>query len=297
MELEVFVHGAMCLALSGQCLLSAWLNGRSGNQGRCTQPCRFEYRALGLDGGRASGRRAASSLPEGSELLVEEYTRPGEHVWSVRRDERDEPFSSFWAPEDLCLYPWLPWFLHNRVTALKIEGRMKSAGWAAHAVDVYRTALDALSAPDGPGKAPFRPEAGMRELLYAATRPLGSGFFLPERRHLTREFLERGEVAARPNRSGEGAIPLLGREVLARVLEEKSRGVWLVEAHGNWRREQDVEIMLPGMRRPLLIGGSYGLENQRGELIGRLGNGNRGLLYADQDDLAAGLFIRASACR
>ena len=273
MELEVFVHGAMCLAVSGQCLLSAWLNARSGNQGRCTQPCRFEYGELGVQ----------SALPDA--LVVDEYTRPGEAVWRVRREGR---YSSFWAPQDLCLLPWLSWFAHNRINALKIEGRMKSAGYLAHTVDAYRSALDALGEDRAEPAAPY-----MTELFLAATRPLGSGFFLHGRRSdLTEEFLRKSGLPSRPNRSGEGALPELGRQVLARITGERGLGVWGVETHGNWQRGMDVELMLPGLRRPVLAGGSYGLENQRGELVNGIGNGTRGVLYADMDGIEAGIFIR-----
>jgi len=274
MQLEVFVHGAMCLAVSGQCLLSAWLNARSANQGRCTQPCRFEYRALESDG---------NCLPDA--LVVDEYTRPDEPVWRV---ERDSGYSSFWATQDLCLLPWLPWFINNRIDALKVEGRMKSAGYLAHTVDAYRTALDALGR--GAGRVP---EGCLSELLYAATRPLGSGFFLHgRRRNLTAEFLETSGLGSRPNRSREGLLPEFGRTLLAKVVGQKAAGVWQVEVRGNWRRSMDVELMLPGMRRPVLIGGSYGLENQRGELTDIVGNGTPALLYADMEELEDGIFLR-----
>lgn len=353
LELEVFVHGAMCLAVSGQCLLSAWLNSRSGNQGRCTQPCRFEYRAMGVSSPEdaASEERASGSdvaltsgislvpgadpvpgtplapvpgLPPGAALAVDEYTRPGEIMWFAGQEDR---YSSFWAPQDLCLLPWLPWFSANRVDALKIEGRMKSAGWLAHVVDAYRVALDALhrqEEDDGTGRlAKVRPgctalrdrkpllpdsrqgaggpaagerlaDACMAEVLYPATRPLGTGFFLHgRRRNFTEELLAAG-MASRPNRSGESRLPRLGRQLLARVVEPAGLGVWRIEAHGNWRRDMDVELMLPGLRRPVLVGGSYGLENQRGELAGSIGNGNRGLLYADMPGIVPGVFIRAA---
>lgn len=281
-ELEVFVHGSLCLAVSGQCLLSAWLNGRSGNQGRCTQPCRFEYRALDLEPLEGNRDFAASAL------IVEEYTRPGEALWRVEQGER---FSSFWAPQDLCLLPWLSWFCHNRIDALKIEGRMKSSGWLAHVVDAYRTALDGL-ADQRPGAAC---SPCMTELLYAATRPLGTGFFLHgQRRNLTSEAMARYGMASRPNRSGEAVLPEMGHPLLARVLEPAGLGVWQVEAHGNWRRSMDVELLLPGLKRPLLVGGSYGLENQRGELSDLLGNGNRGFLYADAPGIVPGIFIRGA---
>jgi len=275
MQLEVFVHGAMCLAVSGQCLLSAWLNARSGNQGRCTQPCRFEYRAL----------------------VVEEYTRPGEAVWRVESGMQKDggcsgAYSSFWATQDLCLLPWLSWFINNRIDALKIEGRMKSAGYLAHTLDSYRTAIDSLT--DGAEQKTRKTlENFLTELLYAATRPLGSGFFLPgRRRNVTGEFLAKSGLPARPNRSGEGRLPELGHALLAKVVGQKALGVWQLEVHGNWRRDMDVELMLPGLRRPVLIGGSYGLENQRGELADIVGNGAPALLYAAMDGLEAGIFLR-----
>lgn len=283
MELEVFVHGAMCLAVSGQCLLSAWLNDRSGNQGRCTQPCRFEYRQL-------AGCQAQEKSAGGS-LVVEEYTRPGEPLWRVEREER---FSSLWATQDLCLLPWLPWFVSNRVDALKIEGRMKSAGYVAHVVDAYRTLLQAC-VDAGTGAWPDRLGAGMDELLFSATRPLGSGFFLHgARRNLTAEYIEKHAVDSRPNRSGEGLLPQLGHAIVARVVEEIKAGAWLVDVRSNWRNDKDVELMLPGLRRPVLRGGGYRFENQRGELADMLGNGVRGVLYADNDAIMPGIFIRAA---
>lgn len=279
MELEVFVHGAMCLAVSGQCLLSAWLNARSGNQGRCTQPCRFEYRALTSTEEDYPG----GPLPGG--LVVEEQTRPGEPVWRV---EREGDYSSFWATQDVCLLPWAPWFIRNRIDALKVEGRMKSAGYLAHTIDAYRTALDGCGGAKAPALEPC-----LTELLYAATRPLGSGFFLHgRRRSLTAEFLEKHGLPARRGRSGEGLLPELGHTLIARVVEQESLGVWRVEVHGNWQRRRDVELMLPGLRRPVLAGGSYGLENQRGELSDAVGNGTAALLYSDADGLEAGIFLR-----
>ncbi len=81
-ELECFVHGAQCLAISGQCLLSAWLNNRPANAGQCTQPCRFEYRPM-----------------PGASLAVEEKLRSGEEIFEITQGE--EGFSAFWSPEDL----------------------------------------------------------------------------------------------------------------------------------------------------------------------------------------------------
>ena len=125
-DFEVFVHGAMCLALSGHCLLSAWVNNRPANQGRCTQPCRFEYRGLSL--------------------LVEEQKRSGEALWEIREGEA---FSGFWAPQDLCLLRYVGCLADLGVRALKLEGRTKSGGYVAQIADVYRTALDRHARREG----------------------------------------------------------------------------------------------------------------------------------------------------
>lgn len=280
MELEVFVHGAMCLALSGQCLLSAWLNARSGNQGRCTQPCRFEYRELVPGRGPAEGSGAQRPL------VVEEYTRPGEALWQVEGGGR---FSSFWATQDLCLLPWLYWFVHNGINGLKIEGRMKSAGWLAHSVDAYRTALDRLAAP-GPARPPL--DDCLEEVLLAATRALGTGFFLRERRDVSFEYRERMGLGARRDRNGREVLPELGKRLVGRVVEACGPGVWEVDVLGNWERSMDVELLLPGLLRPTLPGESYGLENARGELVRQVGNGTRCRLYADVQGLMPGIFLR-----
>lgn len=148
MELEVFVHGAMCMALSGRCFMSAWMNGRSANMGRCTHPCRFEYKATGV--------------------RVEEKTRPGETVWE---SVEDDDFTTIYAAEDLCLVRYLRLLRELGMASLKIEGRTKSSSYLAQAVDVYRTCLDAVSAGES------LPEEAVPELANVATRPLSTAFF------------------------------------------------------------------------------------------------------------------------
>ncbi|MDH7496845.1 MAG: U32 family peptidase, partial [Syntrophomonadaceae bacterium] len=109
MELECFVHGALCFSHSGQCLFSSLVGGRSGNRGRCAQPCRLPYSLL------AGGR---------------EVRTRGEHLLS---------------PADLCLLEALPSLQAAGVSSLKIEGRMKRPEYVATVTAVYRQALDALA--------------------------------------------------------------------------------------------------------------------------------------------------------
>jgi putative protease len=143
-ELEVFVHGALCVAYSGRCLLSAALTGRSANQGACTHPCRWRY------------------------SLIEE-TRPGEH-FPVEEDGRGTYIMN---SRDLCLVEYLPELLRAGVSSLKIEGRMKSRYYVAAVTRVYRAALDRyLADPAGYVFDPLWRE----ELEKVSHRPYDRGF-------------------------------------------------------------------------------------------------------------------------
>ena len=135
--IEVFVHGALCIAVSGQCMASFALGGRSANRGRCAQPCRLPYQLI--------------------------------------RDGRPVdlgPRRFLLSPRDLAAYDLLPEFVAAGVDALKIEGRLKSAEYVAAATRHYRTALDAAIA----GKpARFEP-ARIAELEVAFSRGFSHGW-------------------------------------------------------------------------------------------------------------------------
>ena len=111
-EVEAFVHGALCFSYSGKCLLSSLIGGRSGNRGRCAQPCRLEYSLVNEDG-----------------QVLEEYMPSGFHLLS---------------PKDLCTLDYLDKIVKMGVRSLKIEGRMKRPEYVATVVKAYRTALDLL---------------------------------------------------------------------------------------------------------------------------------------------------------
>ena len=119
-ELEMFVHGAMCISYSGRCLMSNYLTGRDANRGSCAQPCRWNY------------------------ALVEEK-RPGQYL-PVLEDERG---TYIFNSKDMCLLPYLPDVIASGVDSLKIEGRMKSVHYAASVVKAYRQAIDSyFAAPE-----------------------------------------------------------------------------------------------------------------------------------------------------
>ncbi len=148
MGLEVFVHGAMCMAYSGRCLLSACLSGRSANHGTCSQPCRWKY-------------------------SLQEEMRPGEYM-PIEEDERG---TYIFNSRDLCLIGHLPDLINAGVDSLKIEGRMKSLYYVAAVTRVYRAALDAWR--DDPDNYRVDPQ-WHRELEAVSHRPYGTGFLFEQ---------------------------------------------------------------------------------------------------------------------
>lgn len=266
-ELECFVHGAQCLALSGQCLMSAWLGKRAANAGQCTQPCRFEYRPM------------VDASSEGL-LRLEESLRAGDSLWEVSQGE--EGYSAVWAPEDLCLADFVPWFVRQGITALKIEGRMRTSGYVAQAVDHYRAAIDLCdiargSLPDAGQDAAaltlrkVQQQAIMAGLVLASSRALGTGFFLPRHR----------VVAPAPQR-GKGGHSA----VLARVEQCLAPGSWQVSVRGQWHADKPFRALLPGMGRPVAEAGQYALENHRGEGAAVVHSGTKAVLHVGKGGLA-----------
>ena len=148
MELELFVHGAMCMAYSGRCYLSAYRNQRGANEGDCTQACRWEY-------------------------LLYESTRPGDPLVL----EEDNRYSYILSSKDLCLIEHLPEVLASGVCSLKIEGRMKSTHYVAVVARTYRWAIDCLM--QHPGNYHCQPQ-WMEELKRISYRGYTTGFAFTE---------------------------------------------------------------------------------------------------------------------
>ncbi|MDR0840309.1 MAG: U32 family peptidase [Christensenellaceae bacterium] len=150
LELEAFVHGAMCMAYSGRCLLSNYIAGRDSNRGECAQPCRWAYelRERGAQG-------EYFSIEQGAE---------GSFVFNAR---------------DLRLMEYLPALLRAGVCSCKIEGRMKSDAYVATVTNAYRMALDAYAGASARGEADYTlPGALLRELDKVSHRPYTTGFAL-----------------------------------------------------------------------------------------------------------------------
>ncbi|MBO8158593.1 U32 family peptidase [Thermosyntropha sp.] len=139
LELEVFVHGALCYSYSGQCLFSSMVGGRSGNRGRCAQPCRLSYELY-------SGRDKKPLAQDKGRYIL--------------------------SPADLCLIDYLPQLKEAGVTSLKIEGRMKRPEYVAVVTRTYRRALDILKE----GKDYTITSELKKDLLKIFNRNLSTGY-------------------------------------------------------------------------------------------------------------------------
>ena len=144
LELEAFVHGAMCMSFSGRCVISNYMTGRDANRGECAQPCRWEYHLM-------------------------ETQRPGE-VYTLVQEEKG---AYFFNSNDLRMIDHIPEMIDAGVASLKIEGRAKSAYYVASVTAAYRQAID--FAWEHPGEP--LPEAILRETEKISHRPYSHGFY------------------------------------------------------------------------------------------------------------------------
>lgn len=146
LELEAFVHGAMCISYSGRCLLSGYMTGRESNSGDCAHPCRWNY------------------------TLMEEK-RPGEHFPVYENDRGTFIFNS----KDMCMIEYIPELINSGVTSFKIEGRVKTEYYVATVVGAYRRAIYAYL--ENPENYCFNPK-WLEELSKVSNRGYTTGFWL-----------------------------------------------------------------------------------------------------------------------
>lgn len=145
LELEAFIHGAMCISYSGRCLLSNYMTGRESNMGACAHPCRWNYK------------------------LVEE-TRPGEYMDVLENERGTFIFNS----KDLCTIEHIPELVGSGISSLKIEGRVKTSYYVATVVGAYRREIDRYF--DDPEGYVFN-KAEYDELCKVSHRPYTTGFY------------------------------------------------------------------------------------------------------------------------
>lgn len=145
LELEAFIHGAMCISYSGRCLLSNYMTGRDSNRGECAHPCRYKY-------------------------YIMEEKRPGQYM-PIYEDDRGTYIMN---SKDLCMIEHIPDVCEAGVTSLKIEGRMKSAFYVASVVKAYRQAIDEYIQH---GKESKFNTKWLKDLNRASHRQFSTGFY------------------------------------------------------------------------------------------------------------------------
>ncbi len=222
MELEVFVHGALCIAYSGRCLLSGYFNHRDANQGTCTNACRWEYQVKGPgevgEVEQEPGRHPNASVT----WYLEESQRPGEYM----PIEEDEQGTYILNSRDLRAVEHVHRLVAMGIDCLKIEGRTKSHYYVAQATRVYRKAID-----DALAGRPFDP-CLMAELEGLANRGYTDGFF---QRHESAELQNYRQGASRSSRE----------RFVAEVLE--SDGSWaLLEVKNRFKVGDELTLIDPG---------------------------------------------------
>lgn len=249
MELEIFVHGALCMAYSGRCLLSGYLNKRDANQGTCTNACRWKYEATPAtenatgDIVREFEPTLGIGAPTDQVFLLQESNRPGEEMPAFE----DEHGTYIMNAKDLRAIQHVERLTHMGVHSLKIEGRTKSHFYCARAVQSYRQAID-----DAVAGRPF--DRGLMDNLESlAQRGYTEGFL---RRHVHDEYqnYQRGNsVSERQQFVGE----LTGARVdgLAEVKVKNRFAVGdhleLMTPRGNYHF--DLERMRDRLQQPLQI--------------------------------------------
>lgn len=145
LEIEAFVHGAMCMSYSGRCLISNYMTGRDANHGECAQPCRWNYSLV-------------------------ESTRPGE-FYPI---EEDESGTYFFNSKDLCMIEYIPELIEAGIKSFKIEGRVKTSFYVATVIRAYRMAIDSYY--ENPKEYKFKSE-WFEEMTKSSYRDYTTGFF------------------------------------------------------------------------------------------------------------------------
>ncbi|MCG6865835.1 MAG: tRNA 5-hydroxyuridine modification protein YegQ [Thiogranum sp.] len=187
MELEVFVHGALCIAYSGRCLLSGYFNHRDANQGSCTNACRWDYKV------QPGQEDISGDIRPATVGLIEESQRPGE----LMPIEEDEHGTYIMNSRDLRAVEHVERLVKMGIDSLKIEGRTKSHYYAARTAQVYRQAID-----DAVAGRPFD-AALLGKLENLASRGYTDGFFQRHHHGDYQNYLDNHSKSVRQRFVGE----------------------------------------------------------------------------------------------
>jgi putative protease len=266
-KLEVFVHGALCIAYSGRCLLSGYFNHRDANQGSCTNSCRWDYKTLqGVEdaSGDLSPAEAAAAHPAGVYLL-EESQRPGSYM----PVEEDEHGTYVMNSKDLRAIEHVKRLVDIGIDSLKIEGRTKSPYYVSRTAQAYRKAIDDAVA----GREMDPGLLGQLEGL--ANRGYTSGFFQRHTPEATQDYLRGYSESGRSLYVGDA------------VAFDATRGLVQVNARNKFALGDRLEIIHPTGNFDVQI---TRMENVDGEPVqAALGSGHT--VWLDLPEACVGAFV------
>ncbi|MFA7685741.1 MAG: U32 family peptidase C-terminal domain-containing protein [Candidatus Gracilibacteria bacterium] len=239
MELEFFVHGAICVAYSGRCLLSAYMTGRDANQGICAHNCRWNYK-----------------VREGHEYALEEEQRPGE-FYPI---EEDEHGTYIMNSKDACMLPYLEDLVNAGICSFKVEGRNKTEYYLATVTKAYRQAIDDMMN----GKK-FDKKL-LAEVAKTGNRGFIPGFLFGFPGNKNVEFDKSG-----PNQTYK-VVGVVKGLVKGKSLS-KTGDLYEVEIRNRLEKGQIVEIMTPDKQFEMKLSELFDLEGNKLELVhGGAGN-------------------------
>ncbi len=272
-ELEVFIHGALCIAYSGRCLLSGYFNHRDANQGSCTNSCRWEYK---LESGASEdfpvepSQAGQQRHPEAERVyLLEERERPGE-LMPIFEDENGTYIMN---SRDLRAVEHVERLVEIGIDSFKIEGRTKSHYYTARATQTYRKAID-----DAIAGRPFQPDL-MQDLEGLANRGYTDGFYQRHPSERLQNYRQNSSESSRQIFVGE-------------VLEQNAEtGVALIDVKNKFAPGDELNLITPSGNRSFRLG-------QMEDLYGRSmseapGGGYQVRIPLPSTDTAMGLITKS----
>ena len=205
LEVEMFIHGAICYAYSGRCYLSKYLANRCANQGDCAQPCRWQYK-----------------------ITAEKVNNPGSKI----NIDYDEKGTYLFSSKDMCLIRQIPTIIDMGVDSLKIEGRLKTDYYLATVVRAYRNAIDDYEKLKSEGREKeYDASKYLKELEKVKTRGLSEFYFSDDKNQDIHDF--------------DGKSENLEYEYGARVIEKGKDNIYIVEIKNKLSIGDRLEILLP----------------------------------------------------
>ena len=205
LEVEMFIHGAICYAYSGRCYLSKYLANRCANQGDCAQPCRWQYK-----------------------ITAEEVNNPGSKINIDYDDKGTYLFSS----KDMCLIRQISTIIDMGVDSLKIEGRLKTDYYLATVVRAYRNAIDDYEKLKSEGKEKeYNADKYLKELEKVKTRGLSEFYFTDDQNQDIHDF--------------DGKSENLEYEYGARIISKEENNIYIAEIKNKLSLGDRLEILLP----------------------------------------------------